>query len=327
MPVYQFYVYEVDSNYYSTGNGFVLGSDVLSISDTDADLHASAAADPGGDQSFSFASEPAVVSYNVSYLDYAQINAGAPAYEVYAMTVSLSGAGTKYYVLSKDAGFAPSPGDQIDITTFSTFASARYDELGSAVCFAAGTRVLTAEGMRPVERLRPGDLVQTMDNGAQPLLWVTRRHVNQLEMRLFPKLRPIWLKPGFAGNKRPLIVSQQHRLLTRLDGNEHLMAARLFPMCNAGGARLARGKRKITYFHLLLARHEILFAEGIPVESLATGPGSLRSLTAKDRLILQSRFPELFARDRAAPFVRPVLRLGDLSSGRGRLTLFSQRRA
>ena len=45
------------------------------------------------------------------------------------------------------------------------------------ICFTAGTRILTPHGPRPVEDLRPGDLVITRDNGPQPLRWTGRREV------------------------------------------------------------------------------------------------------------------------------------------------------
>jgi hypothetical protein len=41
------------------------------------------------------------------------------------------------------------------------------------VCFVAGTLIATPSGAVPVERLRPGDLVATWDEGAQPVRWVT----------------------------------------------------------------------------------------------------------------------------------------------------------
>ncbi|MEM7366830.1 MAG: choice-of-anchor L domain-containing protein, partial [Pseudomonadota bacterium] len=44
-------------------------------------------------------------------------------------------------------------------------------------CFVAGTRIRTPDGERLVEELAPGDLVETMDSGSQPLKWVGRRRV------------------------------------------------------------------------------------------------------------------------------------------------------
>lgn len=41
----------------------------------------------------------------------------------------------------------------------------------AVVCFAAGTLIDTPQGLRPVEDLRAGDLITTLDHGAQPLGW------------------------------------------------------------------------------------------------------------------------------------------------------------
>lgn len=45
------------------------------------------------------------------------------------------------------------------------------------VCFAAGSLIDTPQGARPVEALRQGDLVDTLDHGPQPILWTGARRV------------------------------------------------------------------------------------------------------------------------------------------------------
>ncbi len=49
--------------------------------------------------------------------------------------------------------------------------------INSVPCFVAGTLIRTPDGDVPIESLRPGDLVLTLDDGPQPLRWVGSRVV------------------------------------------------------------------------------------------------------------------------------------------------------
>lgn len=312
MSSYQFYAYETDADYFNIGAGTVLSADTLTITDGDEFLQATTATDPGTDQVFDFANQPTVTDYDVAFLDFAKVNGTGMDYELYAMSVTVSGGAVKYYVLSKDAGFIPSPGDGLAITSYSTFSSVRYDQLGSAICFGHGTLISTPKGQVAIQTLRPGDLVQTMDNGPKPLLWVARRDVGGVEMTLFSRLKPVWIKAGLFANDRPLIVSQQHKMLTAVSGQEHLVVARKLPQFLKGGARIAKGKIRMTYYHLLLDQHEILFAENAPTESLSGGPLGLAALSPLDRAKVLTDFPELFPQDAPPRLCRPLLRNKDL---------------
>ncbi|MBL3570220.1 Hint domain-containing protein [Rhodovulum visakhapatnamense] len=52
----------------------------------------------------------------------------------------------------------------------------------SLPCFAAGSRIATPNGPRRIDRLRPGDLVATRDNGPRPVGRLLRRRVVPREM-------------------------------------------------------------------------------------------------------------------------------------------------
>lgn len=52
----------------------------------------------------------------------------------------------------------------------------------------------------------------------------------------------------------------------------------------------------VEYFHILLDRHEVIFANGTPAESLYLGPGALKGLAPSDREEVLALFPELEAR-------------------------------
>ena len=82
--------------------------------------------------------------------------------------------------------------------------------ISTTPCFAAGSLITTPMGQRPVETLRPGDLVLTRDNGAQAVRWVgtTLRKVTA-------KDAPITLHAGAIGPHETLTVSPNHRILLR----------------------------------------------------------------------------------------------------------------
>lgn len=138
-----------------------------------------------------------------------------------------------------------------------------------AVCFAAGTLIATDTGLRPVEALRAGDLVQTLDAGLQPILWCGQYHVPPAVMRAFDRLRPVIIAPDpVIGNETALIVSQQHRIAV----NDVFVKAKHLPDVPGMPARIARGMKEIRYHHVLLEDHHLLLANGVPAESLFLGP-------------------------------------------------------
>jgi hypothetical protein len=154
------------------------------------------------------------------------------------------------------------------------------------ICFAAGTRIATPDGPLPVERLRPGDLVLTRDRGPQPIRWAGGRTLTARQLAANPALRPIRIAAGALGPGTPernLLVSPQHRILIRskraarrLGAWEVLVPAK--KLLGLPGVAVAPEVAPVTYHHLLLDRHDILFANGAPAESLYPGPMALRVL-------------------------------------------------
>lgn len=143
--------------------------------------------------------------------------------------------------------------------------------VSSVPCFVAGTLIRTPQGEVPVERLRPGDLVETRDDGAQPLRWIGGRTVAARDM-----FAPIRIRGGTYGNHRMLMVSPEHRILVRdsraelLFGDaEVLIAAK--DLVNGHSVRWAPGGQ-VTYLHLMFDRHQVIFSEGLETESFLPGP-------------------------------------------------------
>lgn len=89
-------------------------------------------------------------------------------------------------------------------------------EIAAPPCFTPGTMIRTPEGLRAVETLQVGDLVETFDHGPQPIRWIGSSDVGPFRMALSPGFRPVRICKGAFGNGRPerdLVVSPQHRVL------------------------------------------------------------------------------------------------------------------
>ncbi len=69
-------------------------------------------------------------------------------------------------------------------------------------CFVAGTKIHTTKGDEPVERLVPGDMVITLDDGPQPVRWVGTRTVQGTGM-----LAPVRFAAGALGDHEELLLS------------------------------------------------------------------------------------------------------------------------
>ncbi|EDQ05664.1 Bifunctional hemolysin/adenylate cyclase [Sulfitobacter indolifex] len=192
-----------------------------------------------------------------------------------------------------------------------------YDNTG-IVCFAAGTEVMTPQGPVAIETLKPGDLVETLDHGPQPLLWIGQRHVNDGELTANEELRPIRIAKGALGNHRAMFVSRQHGMMI---GSDHLVRA-IHLARDMPGVRIAHGKREVTYVHLFFAQHEIIFAEGIPSESFYPGRTALRMLSPEARATFDRLMPALANAETAGqgdpaetaygPTARPFAKLCDV---------------
>ena len=96
------------------------------------------------------------------------------------------------------------------------------------------------------------------------------------------KLWPVRICVGALGNglpERDLLVSRQHRMLVssrialRMFGQADVLipAIRLTAL---PGIAIDTNVTEVEYFHILLANHEVVFAEGAATESLYTGKGS-----------------------------------------------------
>ena len=160
------------------------------------------------------------------------------------------------------------------------------------ICFAQGTRISTAQGLRPVEELQVGDLVVTRDHGLQPVRWAGRRAVAAQGA-----MAPIRFEAGALGNCRPLLVSPQHRMLiTGSDATMYFGESEVLVSAKHlvnGGSVVMRPGGMVTYVHILFDDHEIVYAEGVASESFYPGDTGLSAVDEAAREELFTLFPEL----------------------------------
>lgn len=146
------------------------------------------------------------------------------------------------------------------------------------ISFGRGTQITMADGsQRAIETLREGDRILTRDRGPQALRWV-----GHATLRAVGAFAPVIISAGVMGNAGDLIVSQQHRMFlyqrNRVAGlptaevlvqakhlvdNEHIFL-------REGGF--------VDYFSLVFDQHEIIYAEGVPAESLMVSEATLSRL-------------------------------------------------
>ena len=138
----------------------------------------------------------------------------------------------------------------------------------TVACFAAGTRIRTARGDVPVETLMPGDAVAVLGGGTAPVRWVGHRRLDCARHPRPWRVRPVRVAahafgPGVPA--RALFLSPDHALFA---GGALIPVRYLL-----NGATVAQMDiDSVSYFHVELPRHGVLFAEGLPCESfLDTG--------------------------------------------------------
>ena len=175
------------------------------------------------------------------------------------------------------------------------------EEQTAVVCFTRGVKIKTISGEVPVENLRVGDMVLTMDNGYQPIRWIGANRIGVDRLASNPQLCPIRIKAGALGNNLPerdLLVSPQHRVLVRseisvrmFDTSEILIPAKkLLPL---DGVEIVNDVTSIEYWHFLFDSHQIVWSNGAPSESLFTGPEALKSISDEALKEILTLFPEI----------------------------------
>ncbi|SLN20101.1 hypothetical protein AQS8620_00504 [Aquimixticola soesokkakensis] len=201
----------------------------------------------------------------------------------------------------------------------------------ATVCFTAGTQIETAQGSCAVEALRVGDLVQTADNGLQPVRWIGARKLSGARLFAMPWVRPVRLRQGAlagafgnGGPQRDLLVSPDHRMVlrgapARALFNESEVFVRAGDLVDGDRIQVDQSLTALTYVHLMFDAHAVVMANGCATESFHPEGADLRHLSQSARAALFDRFPQIaqdswrygpLARRALAPAEAALLRYG-----------------
>jgi hypothetical protein len=138
-------------------------------------------------------------------------------------------------------------------------------------CLLRGTRVLTAKGECKVEDLAIGDLVPTMfgGGGVQPIQWIGHYPIKRSNpSKPWPKdARPVRIAHSALAANVPqteLYVTQAHALFV----DDVLVSAGCLVNETTITLYEARELNELEFFHIKLNNHDVIYAEGAPVETL-----------------------------------------------------------
>jgi len=167
-----------------------------------------------------------------------------------------------------------------------------------AQCYRKGTRILTTRGEQRIEDLRIGDLVITVTGRQRPIKWIGLRHYGRSPTKDWAgNIMPVRIARDAFGLNLPhtdLFLSQQHNLF--VDG----LFIRAVDLVNGASIVVYSGDtlEEIEYLHIKLATHDVIFAEGLPSETLRFNADSA---TAFDNF---AQFEELYGspKDEEAPY-------------------------
>jgi hypothetical protein len=136
-------------------------------------------------------------------------------------------------------------------------------------CFLKGTRIRTADGERKIEELKAGDLLPNAFGGACAIQWIGRYSFKKSDpskgwVRSVLPIRIARSALAFDVPQADLYITQTHAVL--VDG-VLVQAGNL-----VNGMTITRHDAAeldtLEYFHIKLARHDVIYAEGAPCETL-----------------------------------------------------------
>jgi len=188
-----------------------------------------------------------------------------------------------------------------------------YVDLAAPPCFTAGTWVLTPDGLRLIEDLDVGDMVMTMDHGAQPIRWIGVARLPSVALETKPKFRPVLVRRNAMGAglpERDMHLSPQHRILisgwqAELLFGEAEVLVPVVKLINDASVQVDSSCADITYYHLMFDQHEIIWANGLPTESYL--PGLVEEDSTATQAEILGLFPELAASLSKSRTARPCI--------------------
>ncbi len=142
-------------------------------------------------------------------------------------------------------------------------AAASGDGAAISVCFLAGTRILTPSGERPVQQLAIGDMVTTHRGEVRRIEWIGTGKALATRGRRHAATPVIVCKGALADNVpcRDLRVTKGHSLYI----DDVLIPVEF--LVNHRSILWDDRAQEVTLYHIELATHDVLVAEGAPAES------------------------------------------------------------
>jgi autotransporter passenger strand-loop-strand repeat protein len=137
------------------------------------------------------------------------------------------------------------------------------EALTFTVCFCSGALILTDHGEVPVQDLRVGDRAITLSGEARPISWIGNGRVLATRGRR-SAATPIIVDKGALADNVPhqeLAITKGHSLF--LDGV--LIPAEF--LVNHRSIRWDDRAQEVSVYHIELATHDVLLANGAPAES------------------------------------------------------------
>ena len=138
-----------------------------------------------------------------------------------------------------------------------------------ASCFLKGTTIRTINGDKKIEDLTVDDSLPTVFGGIRSIQWISRYHLKKPDpTKAWVKdVLPVRVARSALGPGVPhadLFITKPHSLL--IDDV-------LVPVCNLiNGTTItlydARALDELELFHIKLERHDVIYAEGAPCETL-----------------------------------------------------------
>lgn len=161
------------------------------------------------------------------------------------------------------------PADDAAPRAASLMALANQDApVGPVALYAAGTPIPTPDGEVPVEALRPGMIVETVQNGPQAVRWTGER-----ELPMIGSMAPVRLRAPYFGLSRDVRVSRHTRIL--LDGPdvEYLFGVeavflRAGDMVNNSSVILERRDSVARFHHFTVGEHDCVRVGRCRLETL-----------------------------------------------------------
>ena len=189
-----------------------------------------------------------------------------------SQTIDLTGIGTNGAITGTAGNVLTIAGSlgtvtlKLDVSDGTTFTLASDGGTGTDLiaCFSRGTLILTSEGEVAVEDLAIGDRVVTFSGKSQPIKWIGRRVYDGRFLTDNRAVLPIRVEAGALANgvpARDLWVSPEHSLY--IDG----VLVQAKHLINGATIVQAESVERVEYWHIELAAHDVILADGAPAET------------------------------------------------------------